>query len=72
MRKKQIGFVGLGLMGSGMTKNLLSAGYSVIGYDIEEGKVDALVRRGGRRELLLSRFLRASMLSSCPYRILMW
>ena len=49
MRKKRIGFVGLGLMGSGMTKNLLSAGYSVIGYDIEEGKVDALVRKGGQK-----------------------
>lgn len=49
MTKKRIGFVGLGLMGSGMTKNLLSAGYSVIGYDIEEGKVDALVRKGGQK-----------------------
>jgi 2-hydroxy-3-oxopropionate reductase len=46
---KRIGFVGLGLMGSGMTKNLLSAGYSVIGYDIESSKVDAFIKKGGGR-----------------------
>ena len=46
---KRIGFVGLGLMGSGMTTNLISAGYSVIGYDIESSKVDAFVKKGGGR-----------------------
>ena len=49
MEKKTIGFVGLGLMGGGMTGNLLSAGFSVIGYDIDESKMDALVRKGGQR-----------------------
>jgi 2-hydroxy-3-oxopropionate reductase len=49
MELKQIGFVGLGLMGSGMTKNLLSAGFSVIGHDLDQGKVDALVKNGGRK-----------------------
>ena len=45
--KKRIGFVGLGLMGSGMTKNLLAAGFSVLGYDIDQNKMAALAARGG-------------------------
>jgi 2-hydroxy-3-oxopropionate reductase len=44
--KKRIGFVGLGLMGRGMVKNLLSAGFPVIGYDIDNGKMEALVGKG--------------------------
>lgn len=46
MEKKRIGFVGLGLMGSKMAKNLLSAGFSVIGYDIDQSKMDALAQEG--------------------------
>ncbi len=49
MEKKRIGFVGLGLMGSEMTQNLLSAGYPVIGYDIDESKVEIFVKRGGQK-----------------------
>ena len=49
MSGKRIGFVGLGLMGNGMTKNLLAAGYPVIGYDIEETKVEAFVKKGGQK-----------------------
>ncbi|MBU2054908.1 MAG: NAD(P)-dependent oxidoreductase [Proteobacteria bacterium] len=45
-KKRSIGFVGLGLMGSGMVKNLLSAGFPVIGYDMDESKMDALVGEG--------------------------
>jgi 3-hydroxyisobutyrate dehydrogenase-like beta-hydroxyacid dehydrogenase len=44
--KKRIGFVGLGLMGRGMVRNLLSAGFPVIGYDIDNGKMEALVGKG--------------------------
>ena len=29
MKKKKIGFVGIGLMGGGMAKNLLTAGFPV-------------------------------------------
>jgi 3-hydroxyisobutyrate dehydrogenase-like beta-hydroxyacid dehydrogenase len=47
--KKRIGFVGLGLMGSGMSRNLVSSGYSVVGYDLDATKVDALVKGGGQR-----------------------
>jgi 2-hydroxy-3-oxopropionate reductase len=49
MKRKRIGFVGLGLMGKGMTKNLLSAGYPVIGYDIDEEKVNDMVKAGGKK-----------------------
>ena len=48
-KKQRIGFVGLGLMGSGMAGNLLAAGYPVIGYDVDKGRVDAFVAKGGRK-----------------------
>jgi len=47
MKTKHIGFVGLGLMGTGMVKNLLSGGYSVIGYDNEQSKIDKCIEMGG-------------------------
>ena len=47
MEKKRIGFVGLGLMGSGMARNLISAGFPLIGYDIDGEKVEAIVEAGG-------------------------
>jgi 2-hydroxy-3-oxopropionate reductase len=47
--KKRIGFVGLGLMGRGMVRNLLSAGFSVVGYDIDNEKMEALVGNGFRK-----------------------
>ncbi len=44
---KKIGIIGVGIMGSAISANLLKAGYGVIGYDIDRGKVDALVQKGG-------------------------
>jgi 2-hydroxy-3-oxopropionate reductase len=44
--KKKIGFVGLGLMGRGMVRNLLSAGFPVIGYDVDKAKMEALAGTG--------------------------
>jgi len=49
MRKKRVGFVGLGLMGNGMAKNLLSSGFPVIGYDIDEDRVNDMVKAGGKK-----------------------
>ncbi|MBA4422534.1 MAG: hypothetical protein C0390_05445, partial [Syntrophus sp. (in: bacteria)] len=49
MEIKRIGFVGLGLMGSGMAKNLLSAGFPVIGYDSDPSKMEALAGEGVQR-----------------------
>lgn len=46
MNKIKIGFVGLGLMGSGMVKNLLAEGYAVTGHDIDQNKIDKLAAMG--------------------------
>jgi 3-hydroxyisobutyrate dehydrogenase-like beta-hydroxyacid dehydrogenase len=46
MRQK-IGMIGLGIMGSAMSPNLLKAGFSVVGYDILPELVEALVKEGG-------------------------
>ncbi|MGE3993720.1 NAD(P)-binding domain-containing protein, partial [Pseudorhodoplanes sp.] len=32
---QKLGFIGLGIMGSPMGKNLLRAGYSIIAYDVD-------------------------------------
>ena len=42
-----VGVIGLGIMGSAMSKNLLEAGFRVVGYDIAASGLDALVERGG-------------------------
>ena len=42
-----IGFIGLGIMGKPMSKNLLKAGHSLVVYDIVPELLDA--RGGGRR-----------------------
>ena len=41
-----IGFIGLGNMGGRMAKNLHSAGYPLIGYDIDAAKCEALAATG--------------------------
>lgn len=41
--KQKVGMIGLGIMGSAMSSNLLKAGFSVIGYDVLPEKVEALV-----------------------------
>jgi len=43
---KNIGFIGLGIMGCPMAKNLLKKGYSLTVYDIVPEKVDELVEAG--------------------------
>ena len=42
-----IGFIGLGIMGLPMAKNLLKSGYSVIGYNRSEHNLKELVNMGG-------------------------
>ena len=44
---QSIGFVGLGIMGLPMAKNLLNAGYSVIGYNRSKHRLNELVKSGG-------------------------
>jgi 3-hydroxyisobutyrate dehydrogenase len=43
----RIGFIGLGNMGAPMAANLLKAGHHVIGYDLNQGTLDALQGAGG-------------------------
>jgi len=49
MDKKRIGFVGLGLMGSGMARNLITAGFPLVGHDVDGDKVEAIIKAGGRK-----------------------
>lgn len=42
----KIGFIGLGVMGEAMSKNLLKAGYNVIAFDIVPEKINRLVEVG--------------------------
>jgi 3-hydroxyisobutyrate dehydrogenase-like beta-hydroxyacid dehydrogenase len=37
---KSVGFIGLGLMGSGFTKRLRHLGYRVVGYDIDPARIE--------------------------------
>jgi 2-hydroxy-3-oxopropionate reductase len=43
---KRIGFVGLGIMGKPMAKNLIRAGYQLVVHDISRGAVQELVADG--------------------------
>ncbi len=45
---EKIGFIGLGIMGSPMAKNLLKAGYSLTVYDIVPEKIDDVVKAGAQ------------------------
>ncbi len=44
-----IGFIGLGIMGKPMVKNLLKAGHGVVAYDIVEANVEDVVSAGAKR-----------------------
>ncbi|RNC29628.1 MAG: 2-hydroxy-3-oxopropionate reductase [Candidatus Dichloromethanomonas elyunquensis] len=43
---KKIGFIGLGIMGKPMSKNLLKAGYSLVVYDHNKSAVEEVVAAG--------------------------
>jgi len=45
---EKIGFIGLGIMGNPMAKNLVKAGYSLTVYDIVPGKIDDAVKAGAQ------------------------
>ena len=44
-----IGFIGLGIMGNAMSKNLIKAGHSLVVYDIVPDLLDRVVAAGGAR-----------------------
>ncbi len=43
---ERIGFIGLGLMGTGFTKRLIATGHEVVGYDPDPARMDEAVQRG--------------------------
>lgn len=43
-----VGMIGLGIMGSAMTKNLREAGFEVVGYDVAEQALTRFADMGGR------------------------
>ena len=47
----KIGFIGLGIMGKPMAKNLLKAGYELVVYDVRRGPVQELVAAGAEAGL---------------------
>jgi 2-hydroxy-3-oxopropionate reductase len=46
---KKIGFIGVGIMGKPMAKNLINAGYDMIAYDIIETALNEIVEYGADR-----------------------
>ncbi len=46
---KKIGFIGLGIMGKPMSKNLLRVGYPLLIYDIVPAALDEIVRAGAEK-----------------------
>lgn len=47
MSRPAIGFIGLGVMGSAMSGHLLTAGFEVLGYDVDQARMAEHVARGG-------------------------
>ena len=45
---KTIGFIGLGIMGKPMSRNLMKAGYPLVVYDIRQEPVEEAVAAGAR------------------------
>lgn len=48
---KKIGFIGLGIMGKPMAKNLIKAGYPLVVFDINKDAVNELVSLGAQKGL---------------------
>lgn len=46
MAKRKVGIVGLGIMGGAFARNLLEAGWRVVGYDIDQARCRAMARAG--------------------------
>ena len=48
MARDRVGVIGLGIMGSAMSGNILGAGFPVIGYDVLPARRSAFSKAGGR------------------------
>ncbi len=62
----KIGFVGLGIMGLPMAKNLIKAGHELVVYDLGQDRVDALVKEGAAAGTSA-----ADVASKCPLIVTM-
>ncbi len=49
MTKPKIGFIGIGIMGFPMAKNLLKAGYPLIAYDLDKQSLEKIVKEGAQK-----------------------
>ena len=47
MENKTVGVIGLGIMGSAITSNLLAAGFNVFGRDVLAEPIENLTSKGG-------------------------
>lgn len=47
-RNDTIGFIGLGMMGSGMAANILEAGHPLVVYDIDEKRNQQFAEPGAK------------------------
>ena len=61
-----VGVIGLGVMGSAMSGNLVKAGFAVQGYDILAARRGALKRAGGKPVNSLSRINAPVVITSLP------
>jgi 2-hydroxy-3-oxopropionate reductase len=48
MPNTALGFLGLGVMGGPMARNLVKAGYPVVGFDTDAGRLEKFVATGGK------------------------
>jgi len=48
MAMTALGFIGLGVMGGPMARNLIRAGYTVTGFDTDKSRLDRFVGAGGK------------------------
>ena len=48
-RDKAVGIVGVGVMGGGMARNILAAGFPLVAYDVSAAALDDIVSRGAVR-----------------------
>lgn len=48
-RAKAVGIVGVGVMGGGMARNILAAGFPLVAYDVSAAALDDIVARGAVR-----------------------
>lgn len=46
---QKIGFIGIGIMGKPMAKNLIDAGYPVVAYDIRKEALEEIISYGAKR-----------------------